>query len=110
MRTFVSVFVLMIYCCMLPLGNITAQAERSSTILLVDDNHVLYRSGTKRVFHQLKRYEENPLIANSVWQMSKDNDLKTGLEFHVLPEHRRHTTPDGASEQVAAWILKTIGN
>lgn len=34
----------------------------SRTLLLVDDYHVLYRSGTKRVLHPLTRHPKNPLI------------------------------------------------
>lgn len=38
------------------------KTQAQSTILLVDDEHVLYRSGTKRQLHQLKRHKENPVI------------------------------------------------
>ncbi len=34
------------------------------TLLLVDDYHVLYRSGTRRVLHQPMRHHANPLIAD----------------------------------------------
>ena len=34
----------------------------SRTILLVDDHDVLYRAGTRRVLHPLKRHPANPLI------------------------------------------------
>jgi hypothetical protein len=33
------------------------------TLLLVDDHHVLYRSGTRRVLHSPTRYEGNPVVA-----------------------------------------------
>jgi hypothetical protein len=32
------------------------------TLLLVDDHEVLYRAGTKRIFHPLKRHPANPVI------------------------------------------------
>jgi hypothetical protein len=35
---------------------------RANTLLLVDDFHVLYRPGTKRALHPLKRYAKNPVI------------------------------------------------
>jgi hypothetical protein len=34
----------------------------ASTLLLIDDHHVLYRSGTERVMHQPVRHDLNPLI------------------------------------------------
>ncbi len=41
-----------------------AKPQAASTLLLVDDHHVLYRPGTKRVLHPLERYKKNPLISN----------------------------------------------
>jgi len=49
-------------------------------------------------------------FASRVWQVSKDRDLPAGLELHIMPEPLGHTTPAGASDQAAEWILKTIGN
>ena len=43
--------------------------------------------------------------ANSVWQTSQKKNMKAGLELHVMPEPRGHTTPAGASELAAAWIM-----
>ncbi|MFV2069419.1 MAG: hypothetical protein ACC645_20845 [Pirellulales bacterium] len=39
-----------------------AAAPPHETILLVDDRPVLYRSGTRRVLHQPRRYDRGPLI------------------------------------------------
>ena len=41
------------------------------TILLVDDHDVLYRSGTRRVLHPLRRHPANPLIINrdKLWEV-----------------------------------------
>jgi hypothetical protein len=43
-------------------GSVALGDERARAILFVDDHDVLYRSGTKRVLHPLKRHEANPLI------------------------------------------------
>jgi hypothetical protein len=41
------------------------------TLLLVDDHHILYRSGTKRVFHPAKVHPDNPLIReDKAWEMA----------------------------------------
>ncbi len=37
-------------------------AAPPSTILLVDDHHVLYRPGTERVLHPLTRHARNPMV------------------------------------------------
>jgi len=82
MKLFIFVFVSIFFCCSLTIELV--KAEQSLTILLVDDHHVLYRSGTKRVLHQLKRHEKNPLIAkNKPWETtvaycSVHRDAKTG--------------------------------
>ncbi|MDP6125792.1 MAG: hypothetical protein QGH20_08560 [Candidatus Latescibacteria bacterium] len=33
-----------------------------TTLLLIDDHHILYRSGTERVLHHPTRHPENPVI------------------------------------------------
>src|SRR5688500_6695902 len=38
------------------------KVEFPRTLLLVDDHHVLYRPGTRRVLHPLTRHANNPLI------------------------------------------------
>lgn len=88
MKNYISVFMLMFICCNLTDVPVHAkqqlQAEQISTILLVDDHHVLYRSGTKRVLHQLKRHEKNPfIIVDKPWEAtvaycSVHRDEKTG--------------------------------
>jgi hypothetical protein len=39
-------------------------------LLFVDDHHVLYRSGTHRIFHPLQRYAKNPVLrgAEKAWE------------------------------------------
>lgn len=37
-------------------------SNRSRTLLFVDDQDILYRSGTRRVLHPLKRHPANPLL------------------------------------------------
>jgi hypothetical protein len=46
--------------------------------LLVDDHHVLYRAGTRRVFHPLKRHPDNPLIAG------RDKPWEVALAFNSV--------------------------
>lgn len=54
------------------------------TLLLVDDHHVLYRSGTQRVFHAATANETNPIVREEhAWEMaiawsSLYRDPKTG--------------------------------
>mgnify|MGYP000978267705 CR=1 FL=1 len=46
-------------------------ATAPSTLLFVDDHDVLYRSGTKRVFHPAKRFAGNPVIAqDKPWELT----------------------------------------
>lgn len=48
---------------------VTIAGER--TFLFVDDHHVLYRSGTKRVFHPATNHPANPLIReDKPWEMA----------------------------------------
>lgn len=49
-------------------------------------------------------------FARSVSKSSRDRELAGGVELHVLPEPRGHTTPAGAAGQAANWILKTMQN
>ena len=37
-------------------------SSRSRTILFVDDQDILYRSGTRRVLHPLQRHPANPIL------------------------------------------------
>ncbi len=99
MKNHISVFMLMFICCNLTDVPVHAkqqlQAEQISTILLVDDHHVLYRSGTKRVLHQLKRHEKNPVIAkDKPWETtvaycSVHRDEKTVIREVVHAGTRR---------------------
>jgi hypothetical protein len=63
-----------------------ASAEDGRTLLLVDDHHVLYRPGTRRILHPLTRSPKNPVLAGGVkpWEVavgwhSVHRDLQTGL-------------------------------
>ncbi|SVC79110.1 uncharacterized protein METZ01_LOCUS331964, partial [marine metagenome] len=38
---------------------------RDQTILFVDDNAILYRSGTRRLLQQPKRHAANPMIGET---------------------------------------------
>ena len=41
------------------------------TLLLVDDHHVLYRAGTRRVFHHANAYAENPVVReDQPWELA----------------------------------------
>ena len=50
---------------------VPAQPKRG-TLLLVDDHHILYRSGTKRILQPLSRHPNNPLIVGreKPWEMA----------------------------------------
>ncbi len=43
-------------------------------------------------------------FAQTVWKASKSNK-QPGLQLHIQPEPKGHTTPAGAPEQAARWIL-----
>jgi dienelactone hydrolase len=46
-------------------------ADGPTTLLLVDDHHVLYRAGTKRVFHPAMLNPTNPIIReDKPWEMA----------------------------------------
>lgn len=57
---------------LLLLTGLTFQANGAGqTLLLVDDHHVLYRSGTKRVFHPATAHPKNPLVRETKpWEMA----------------------------------------
>jgi hypothetical protein len=65
-------------------GDCAAGPTRGRTILLVDDHDVLYRSGTKRVLHPLKRHSDKAVVAQTEpWEVaigwtSIHRDAKTG--------------------------------
>jgi dienelactone hydrolase len=47
-------------------------------------------------------------FARSVSAASERINVPGGVELHVLPEPRGHTTPTGASDQAAAWIAARL--
>ena len=59
---------LLFVCC----GSAAAGAEDADrTLLLVDDRHVLYRSGTERFLHPTTRCAANPVIAETLpWEVA----------------------------------------
>ncbi|MGE0755562.1 MAG: hypothetical protein AB7O38_01010 [Pirellulaceae bacterium] len=49
----------------------TAVAVNPVHLLLVDDHHVLYRAGTRRVFHPARLHASNPLVReDQPWEMA----------------------------------------
>jgi len=63
--------------CVLPLvvfttSIITANSSPAeTTLLLIDDRHVLYRSGTTRALHPLERHPANPLVKKGFpWEVA----------------------------------------
>ncbi|MEQ9406174.1 MAG: hypothetical protein RIK87_00550 [Fuerstiella sp.] len=75
-----------------------SEAPVTQTLLLVDDHHVLYRSGTKRVFHAAMLNPTNPVIREDrAWEMaigwtsiyrdprSGTHQLAHGLTWPKLP-------------------------
>ncbi len=65
-------------------SNSTTQDEHQ-TILFVDDNAILYRSGTRRILQQPKRHVANPMISETKpWEVAIGyctvyRDIRTGL-------------------------------
>lgn len=46
------------------------ETAKQRTLLLVDDHDVLYRAGTRRVIHPLKRHGDNPIIkSENPWEL-----------------------------------------
>src|SRR3712207_4783215 len=49
----------------------TTAPARSRTLLMVDDHHVLYRSGTYRILHPARRHVVNPVIPqDKPWEVT----------------------------------------
>lgn len=49
----------------------TSRTETPTTLLLVDDHHVLYRAGTKRTFHPARLHPGNPILREEKpWEMA----------------------------------------
>lgn len=100
------------------------KAQAQSTILLVDDHHVLYRSGTKRSLNQLKRYKQNPVIPQTKpWETtiaycSVHRDAKTGKyelwyqAYHGKGNHLAYaTSTDGIHwEKPSLGLVDFNGN
>ena len=73
------------------------QPRRRGTLLLVDDFHVLYRAGTRRVLHPLVRYDHNPLIVGG--------DDPWALDIAWCSVHR-----DPASGRYQLWYQAYAGS
>ena len=43
-------------------------------------------------------------LARQITSASRENNVPSQVELHVMPEPRGHTTPSGAAEQAAGWI------
>ena len=63
----------------------SADWVKDKTILFLDDDPILYRSGTRRVLQQPRRHTDNPVIAETkAWEMAIGyctvyRDIRTGL-------------------------------
>ncbi len=52
-------------------GDVPGHKHRPRTLLLVDDQHVLYRAGTERFLAPVTRHEANPVIAETEpWEVA----------------------------------------
>ena len=95
-----------------------------STLLFVDDHHILYRSGTRRTIHPLTRHSTEPVIpATHPWElaigwMSVYRDPDTGkyqLWYQAYSNIEKPTpTPDtfvcyAESDDGIAWNKPTLG-
>src|SRR5690606_9128371 len=93
------------------------QTLARTTILLVDDHHILYRSGTKRSLNQLSRFENNPVIPQTEpWELtiaycSVHRDERTGnyelwyQAFHTDGNHLAYATSDDG----ISWKKPSLG-
>ena len=79
-----------------PGGRVVADepaASGSRTLLLVDDHHVLYRSGTERVFHPARLNPTNPVVredrASTVAEMKRNTDRTTASGQRTNPLFRK---------------------
>ena len=67
LRFFPAVLFLLLATCVSEL----ARSAEPRTLLFVDDHHVLYRSGTERVFHPATIHEGNPVVSeDKSWEMA----------------------------------------
>lgn len=95
----------------------TSGIDADRTLLLVDDHHVLYRPGTRRELHPLKRHDANPVIPrDKPWEVtvaycSVHRDDETGkfqLWYQAYPRGKSFlcyaTSDDGIH-----WTKPNIG-
>jgi hypothetical protein len=121
---FLFIIIFLANCPVLLVEKLQAQTGTSTTILLVDDSHILYRSGTKRSLNQLIRYKNNPVILQTKpWETtisycSVHHDAKTGkfrLWYQAYHQNGNHlayaTSEDGINwEKPSLNIIDFNGN
>lgn len=115
---------LTLVCGLVVAGDVLAQGEARragpQTLLLVDDHHVLYRPGTKRVLRPLTRHAQNPVIpADKQWEKanaycSVHRDPQSG-KYQLWYQSLAHGTPEAThvcyaeSDDGIQWVKPELG-
>ena len=101
-------------------GNSKASSDSSAqtgdrTILFVDDNAILYRSGTRRVLQQPKRHAANPVIGETKpWEVAIGDctvyrDIRTGLHQCWYQSYSSNHANDPTRRVVVCYATSNDG-
>ena len=105
-------------------GAVAAKSKASSgssaqtggrTILFVDDNAILYRSGTRRVLQQPKRHAANPMIGETKpWEVAIGyctvyRDIRTGLHQCWYQSYSGNRANDPTRRVVVCYATSNDG-
>jgi len=105
-------------------GAVAAKSKASSgssaqtggrTILFVDDNAILYRSGTRRVLQQPKRHTANPMIGETKpWEVAIGyctvyRDIRTGLHQCWYQSYSGNRANDPTRRVVVCYATSNDG-
>ena len=105
-------------------GAVAANSKASSgssaqtsdrTILFVDDNAILYRSGTRRVLQQPKRHAANPVIGETKpWEVAIGyctvyRDIRTGLHQCWYQSYSSNHATDPTRRVVVCYATSNDG-
>ncbi len=87
----------------------------NQTILFVDDNAILYRSGTRRVLQQPKRHAANPMIGETKpWEVAIGyctvyRDIRTGLHQCWYQSYSGNRANDPTRRVVVCYATSNDG-
>ena len=89
--------------------------DEDQTILFVDDNAILYRSGTRRILQQPKRHVANPMISETKpWEVAIGyctvyRDIKTGLHQCWYQSYSGNQANDPTRRVVVCYATSNEG-